>query len=242
MAKSKSIKSKKVKAAFNLLLPEDIAFKVDALLKTLPADLRKLHTHNYIAKSIEKEDRIDISTITCENPDKDCEIVIAKGVNKEWYDRTKDVFFNHNWDSELPIGQNIWIKCYGGNALRAKTRYFARPENHVGQWLPDTIWALINENALKGKSISFIITSPDDIRSPTTTEIEQRPEWKSANAIISKCMLLEYSVVSMPSQSDSLIESFSKPKPKKIFTANKMLAELLTMKINPKDIAKKAMR
>lgn len=202
MSKKKTL----VEGAFGLKLPEQTARYLDALLKTLPQECRTLKRKTSVAASSEflQGEKADVSWITTDDVDKEGEIVLPGGIDLQQYRSNPVVLWNH--DTASPIGRAQWIKLVD-NGIKAKTQYATRPETHVGEWLPDTIFALVQQQVLKGRSIGFI---PLQIDSPTQEQIKTRPDWKEANAIITKSVLFEFSVVSIPCNGSALLEACSK--------------------------------
>jgi hypothetical protein len=149
---------------------------------------------------IAAEDRTEVSKITTEAVDRDREIVIAKGIDLAAFRSNPVVLLNHNWTG-LPLGKALWVKNEG-NGLSAKTQYAKRPQEHTGEWVPESVYSLIKQDMLPGKSIGFL---PLEARPPEKAEIAQRPELKDVRRIITKSILLEYSVVGIPSNPEALV-------------------------------------
>jgi hypothetical protein len=149
---------------------------------------------------IAAEDRTEVSKITTEAVDRDREIVVAKGIDLAAFRSNPVVLLNHNWTG-LPLGKALWVKNEG-NGLSAKTQYAKRPQEHTGEWVPESVYSLIKQDMLPGKSIGFL---PLEARPPEKAEIAQRPELKDVRRIITKSILLEYSVVGIPSNPEALV-------------------------------------
>jgi hypothetical protein len=149
---------------------------------------------------IAAEDRTEVSKITTEAVDRDREIVVAKGIDLAAFRSNPVVLLNHNWTG-LPLGKALWVKNEG-NGLSAKTQYAKRPQDHTGEWVPESVYSLIKQDMLPGKSIGFL---PLEARPPEKAEIAQRPELKDVRRIITKSILLEYSVVGIPSNPEALV-------------------------------------
>jgi hypothetical protein len=150
---------------------------------------------------IAAEDRTEVSKITTEAVDRDREIVVAKGIDLAAFRSNPVVLLNHNWTG-LPLGKALWVKNEG-NGLSAKTQYAKRPQEHTGEWVPESVYSLIKQDMLPGKSIGFL---PLEARPPEKAEIAQRPELKDVRRIITKSILLEYSVVGIPSNPEALVQ------------------------------------
>lgn len=195
-----------VEGPLGLRLPEKTARYVEDLLKKLPKECRTLKRKTALAASSEFSpgEKADVSWITTDAVDKDREVVLPGGIDLDQYRANPIVLWNH--DSASPIGKCLWIKEVG-NGIKAKTQYASRPNDHEGEWLPDSIFALVQQGILKGRSIGFI---PVEMSPPTQEHLKSRPDWKGANALITKAVLFEYSVVSVPCNGSALVEAVAK--------------------------------
>lgn len=154
-------------------------------------------------------ERTEISKITTEAVDRDREVVIAKGGDLKAFQDNPVVLLNHNW-SGMPVGKSLWTKktSEGGSpGIKAKTLYATRPAEAQGEWVPDSVLALVKQGAMRGKSIGFI---PLERRSYEKTD---NPAWKDARSIIPKWLMLEYSVTPIPSNPEALCETVWKSHP-----------------------------
>lgn len=202
MSKRKNI----VEGAFGLRMPETSARYLDDLLKTLPQEQRTLKRKTGLVSSSEfmPGEKADVSWITTDDIDREGEVILPDGLDLVQYQSNPVVLWNH--EGSAPIGKAQWIKR-AGNGIKAKTVYATRPETHVGEWLPDTIFALVQQEVLKGRSIGFI---PVEMVAPSLEHTKARPEWAKANCLITKSVLFEYSVVSVPCNGAALQEAVSK--------------------------------
>ncbi len=182
-------------------LREDIASQVDTLVNKLPMECRSLRRKGSLPDTSElvKGERADISMISVESVDNQGEVVLAKGMDVEIFQRNPIVTFAHKYD-ELPVGRAAWIKKVQGG-IRAKTMYTDATETSRA------VWQMTQEGILKGKSIGFL---PMKMRAATNEEIKSNPTWKNAGAVIETAMLLEYAVAPLPANQHALVEAVSK--------------------------------
>lgn len=185
---------------FGIPMPDNLAKQLDTLIKTLPRDCT-YRKAGAVPSTVEfnEGERSDISLITSEALDRENEVVLSKGINKDYFDRNPIVTFAHKYD-ELPVGRALWVKQVPGG-WKAKTQYSEATE------LARSCWQMTKEGILKGKSIGFL---PTMIRSPTKEEVSKNPTWKKANAVIESCLLLEYAVAPIPMNPEALVEAVSK--------------------------------
>jgi phage head maturation protease len=197
------MKKKTVESSLGIKVPEPVARHIDSVLKTLPTDKRyEYRRKGSVASSTEVVgERTDVSRITTSLMDRDFEIVLPEGIERTQYDINPIVLFGH--DQNKPIGKALWVKP-DGNGLIAKTQYTSRPKDFVGEWLPDFAWAMVQAEVLRGRSIGFL---PLEVREPTEDELAINPELQQ---VISRSLLLEFSLVSVPSNPLALVESIGK--------------------------------
>jgi phage head maturation protease len=189
-------------------MKEEVAKAVEKLLADYKAtrDDAVLKLSSAASVELATEERSEVSKITTEAVDRDREVVIAKGIDLSAYNSNPIVLLNHDWHG-LPLGKALWVKSHG-NGLTAKTQYAKRPQGHEGEWVPESVYSLIKQDMLPGKSIGFL---PLEARPPEKAEINARPELKDVKRIITKSILLEYSVVGIPSNPEALVQMKSFP-------------------------------
>lgn len=184
-------------------LREDVARKVDDLMKSLPKECRNLRRKGTLPDASNGEmipgERADISMVSVESVDREGDVILAKGMALEFFQLNPVVTFAHKYD-ELPVGKAAWIRRVA-NGIKAKTIYSEATET------ARACWAMTQEGILKGKSIGFL---PTVIRSPTQQEVSMNPTWKNAGAVIESAILLEYAVAPIPCNQDALVQAVSK--------------------------------
>jgi hypothetical protein len=184
---------------------------LDGILKTLPEEDRRLCRIVTAKKPSELLDgeRADVSWISTEEIDRDREIVVARGMNDEQFKLNPIVTLQHCY-GEPPVGRSLWRKRVKDGALagiKAKTQYPPRPPSWEGTWSPDTVFALIQNGLMQGKSIGFLRLKS---HCPSSHEIAARPELAEVNRIIDEWLLLEYACVFLPANQSALVEAVSK--------------------------------
>ena len=156
---------------------------------------------SYSTPDLLQGERADISTISNETVDADKEVVSAKGLDFTAYRKNPAVYWDHDY-SQPPVGRCAWVKAQG-EQWKAKTIYPSRVEGQQGEFFPDTVWALVSQGVVNGKSIGFVGL---EARAPTQQEIDLRPELAKAKRIITKSRVFEYSVCYNPANQDCLVE------------------------------------
>ena len=172
------------------------------------------------------DERSFVAKLTTARLARDNEVLLPQGLNAKDYEANPVIYWNHDY-SKPPVGLCLGLKR-SSNHWSAKGRLAARPENHVGEWLPDTLHSLMKQNILRGVSVGF---DPFESRRPTDRDKQEfGPEIQTVYA---KWHLLEYSLCGLMANQDALVEAVSKgvvsrenaksifdvdvsPKPKKI--------------------------
>ena len=199
---------------------------VDTLLKSLPKgkefEYRRLSGEKLAATETSPGERSDVSWITTESPDRQNEVVIAKGMNDSQFALNPIVTLNHCYHMP-PVGKSLWRKRSKDGALvgiKAKTQYPPIPVNwpEGEEWPPDCAFSLIQADLLRGKSIGFL---PTAVHVPTREERERAmphggeaaKAWQNVNLVIDEWILLEYACVFLPAQQNAVVENVSKALP-----------------------------
>jgi hypothetical protein len=192
------------------------AYALDAILKAQPKDTAFAYRKAVIEKApteLMAGERADVSWISTEDPDRQGDVVIAKGMNDSQFRLNPIVTLNHNYRSD-PAGRSLWRKFIKDGELRgikAKTVYPARPADwpEGKDWTPDYAFTLIQNQMLSGKSIGFL---PTKVHAPTDKEVEKNG-WQKVGLVIDEWILLEYACVFLPAQQNAVVEDVSKSLP-----------------------------
>jgi hypothetical protein len=194
-------------------MPDKQARVLDALLKALPKSKEYAYRHLVTAKApteLNPGERSDVSWITTESPDRQGEVVLAKGMNDSQFQGNPVVTLGHAYWMP-PVGRSLWrkrVKDGGRHGIKAKTQYPARPDAwpETETWPPDQAFALIQAGLLQGKSIGFL---PTKVHVPDDKEARQFG-WDNVGLVIDEWLLLEYACVFLPANQDALVEAVSK--------------------------------
>jgi hypothetical protein len=185
---------------------------LDQLLKGLPQEDRelcRLVTTKGPAELLDGE-RADVSWISTESIDRDCEIVVAKGMNDSQFAANPLVTMQHCY-SLPPVGRSLWRKKAKDGpvaGIKAKTQYPSRPDDWTEEcWPADTAFSLVKAGMLTGKSVGFLRLKS---HAPSSHEIAARPELATVSRIIDEWLLLEYACTFLPTNQDALVEAVSK--------------------------------
>lgn len=151
--------------------------------------------------TFEASQRRDISVITSKSVDLEGDIIEPDGLNWDsWQERGAPVHFGHG---SLKVGRALWVKSKG-DKITAMTEYDRAPKGwtETKPWIGDLVWDAVQKGILTGKSITVL---PDDCREPTDTE-----KAAGAKRVISKGLVMEYSVCKTPVNEDAVVEEIRK--------------------------------
>lgn len=151
---------------------------------------------------VKLEDRSVIASISSISVDRDGDVLIPQGCDATDFLKSPTVFFNHDYN--LPVGKCTAIKR-SPDHLEATTIFAQKPENHSGDWLPDTLLSLFQQGVIHGFSVGF---APLEGRKPTAKDKQLFGD--QVNHVYSKWKLLEYSVAPLPANQDALALAVSK--------------------------------
>lgn len=194
---------------FGFPMLEEDARELDAFLKEHSKDSSVGYKHKSIEKAYEyfiDGERADVSVVTASTIDLDNEIVVASGGDWSAFEKRRNVTLNHNYYMP-PVGKALWWKQIKDKWI-AKTAYLSRPESlpQEKEWVPDTVFDLIKQGGLPGKSIGFI---PKKWHEPTREEISKDFNLKNVGLIFDEWKIYEYAVAYIQSNTDSVVEAVS---------------------------------
>lgn len=182
----------------------------DKLAKQLEEDLAK--DDELVKFSINKSgfeyciagERSDVSVITDNSIDEDGEVMDIKSLDfSPLRENGSIVAYNHNYNAP-PLGKSLWQKIVK-DSIKAKTQYATPPDNKT-EFFPETIFQLVKQGFLPGKSIG----GTAKFRKFTEEEIAAKPELKNAKGLRYNGKVYEYSVVPFRANKNAVVEVVSK--------------------------------
>lgn len=153
-------------------------------------------------KAAADEDRSFEAVITTNAVDRDHEVLLPEGMDATEWQRNPVIFWNHDYN--IPIAKGTDLK-------RTKTQWTAtgtiasRPTSHEGEWFPDTIRSLMQQEIVRGVSVGF---APMERRKPTPSDIDAFG--KDVELVHHRWKLYEFSVTPLPANQEALITSVAK--------------------------------
>lgn len=143
-----------------------------------------------------------VATITTDSVDRDGEVVVPGGMNSKDYERNPVLLYEH--DVKQPIGKMLSMRRME-RGIEAEFALAPRPDNHVGEWFPDTVASLMDFGALNTMSIGFL-----GIESRPATKADSEKYGSGVRRVYGKWKLLEVSVVSVPANQDAIVSAVRK--------------------------------
>jgi hypothetical protein len=187
------------------------AFALETILKALPREETYRYRKAVLARGPSETlsgERSDVSWISTEDPDREGEVVLSRGMNDSQFKLNPIVTMQHAYYLP-PVGKSLWRKVVKDGELRgvkAKTQYPPKPEQWDGTWPADIAFSLVQADLLRGKSIGFL---PTKVHVPEAKELDKHG-WKNVGLVIDEWLLLEYACTFLPSQQNALVEAVSK--------------------------------
>lgn len=191
-------------SCFGFPTTDKLAKELDDLLAVSP-DYEYFKSNGHTQYFIDGE-KADVSVITDDTVDADNEVVDLKSMDLTPLKERQFVAYNHNY-SIPPIGKSIWQKLTG-NKIIAKTLYAVTPPAGVSldKWFPNTIFHLIKNGFLPGKSIGGVAKKV----APTAEEIAANPVLKDVKFIRKNAKVYEYSVTPIQANKNAIVQAVSK--------------------------------
>lgn len=194
-------------------MPDKAAQALDQLLRQLPKSDEYAYRKSVITRGVSEllpGERADVSWISTEDIDRASDIVLAGGMDDSHFQNNPIVTLQHAYWMP-PVGRSLWrkrVRDGGRFGVKAKTHFPARPDSWpADDWLPDRVFALIQADLMRGKSIGFL---PLKVHSPTAEEVQQRPEWAGVRLVIERWLLLEYACCYLPCNQNAVVEAVGK--------------------------------
>jgi hypothetical protein len=184
---------------------------LDAILKALPNEPAYAYRKAIVAKGPSETlmgERSDVSWITTEDPDRQGEVVLARGMNDSQFRLNPIVTMQHAYHMP-PVGKSLWRKMTRDGdtrGVKAKTQYPVKPDDWQGTWPADVAFSLVQADLLRGKSIGFL---PTKLHAPEQKEIDKNG-WNKVDLVIDEWLLLEYACTFLPAQQNAVVEAVNK--------------------------------
>lgn len=182
-------------------MTDDGARKLEQLLDTGEYDPVRKSTTSF--ECFLPGENADISVVSSEEVDREGELIYADSLDWSEFQKNPVVAFNHNYKIP-PVGKSLWQKKVN-KSWKAKTQYSRRPKTHPAdkEWFPESIFHLIKEQMLPGKSIGALCKR----REPT---VEEKTTYPGVRKVVEKAFIFEYSVVPIGMNKSAVTEAISK--------------------------------
>lgn len=185
--------------------------KLEKVLRTHtnPSTLDGFFRKEYVGKDaaefqVEDGAREFVSYITTDTRDRDNEIVDPSGMDFRQFMKNPVILWGHNY-TEPAIGRALWCKRWTEN--KRPRGIIAKGKVASGVQKAEEIFRLMQQKILNTVSAGFISLEGHQ---PTDDEIKNDRNLKGTRWKHDKSVLLEYSIVNVPSNPDATIDAVSK--------------------------------
>jgi phage head maturation protease len=177
--------------------------------------------HNLVQQEEGKVDDIDeqysIGTITTIDVDSDGDVVLPQGIDISRYQKNPVVLFQHNLDMPIGYAEEITVS---DEKITAKTRFGSTDE-------AQKVHQLLKDKVLRTHSIGFV-TLEFESRGTKTFEslmVDLKSKFpnkftdevsKRVDRVVTKALLLEYSVVTIPANEEAVINEIKSCKKEEV--------------------------
>lgn len=151
-------------------------------------------------------DRSFVVKMTNTSVDRDGDVLLPDGLDATGFEANPVLQYAHDMAKSVPFPVGT-VKSFKRKAteILAKCWLVPKPEDHEGEWQPDTVLHLIKEGVLRAVSVGFLSKA-----SRRATKKDRETFGEAAKNIITRWELVELSVVPVPCNGDALIQMVSK--------------------------------
>lgn len=195
------------KTSFGFETTDDLAREIDDLLKEEGTEYTVIDKVYNPGDYFIPGEHADVSVISDDSVDRDGEVLEIKSMDWSSFRKNPIVLFAHK-STETPVGKSVWQHLYEDKLWKAKTVYAKRPENFPveKEWFPDTVFDLIKNGFLLGKSVGGVCKK----MAISQQDLQTYPHWNKAKTVIKNVKVYEYSVVPCQSNNNAVVEVVSK--------------------------------
>lgn len=171
--------------------------EIELIRKGIPIDSKS---------SLEEDSETGLMYISTKHTDRDGDIVVPSGVILDDYRKTPVVLWCHKYSmDDVPVGMNQWIKT-DSKGLLAKTKYHTRPGT-----IGEKVYNYLKDGFPLACSIGFVVLegkTKDEFHELDIKSLGlEDKDIKKADRIFTKTLLMEYSMVPVASNQDSVVLS-----------------------------------
>lgn len=177
--------------------------------------------HNLVQQEEGKVDDIDdqysVGTITTIDVDSDGDVVLPQGIDISRYQKNPVVLFQHNLDMPIGYAEEITVS---DEKITAKTRFGSTEE-------AKKVHQLLKDKVLRTHSIGFVTLEFEsrgtktfeslmmDLKSKFPNKFTDEVT-KRVDRVVTKALLLEYSVVTIPANEEAVINEIKSCKKEEV--------------------------
>ena len=186
-----------------------------------PSGIDQVKPHNLVQQEEDKVDDIDeqysVGTITTVDVDSDGDVVLPQGIDISRYQKNPVVLFQHNLDMPIGYAEEITVS---DEKITAKTRFGSTDE-------AKKVHQLLKDKVLRTHSIGFVTLEFEsrgtknfeslmvDLKSKFPNKFTDEVS-KRVDRVVTKALLLEYSVVTIPANEEAVINEIKSCKKEEV--------------------------
>lgn len=142
--------------------------------------------------------RLFSATITTSDVDSYGDVIVPDGIDPGPLEKLRTVYWNHDYNR--PVGKLVGKLRRRDGRIDADAELAARPETHEGEWFPDTVLSLIQQQVVNGVSVGL-----DILEAHQPTPAETKLYGLGCQRVIARSRLLEYSVAPAPVNLEAMV-------------------------------------
>jgi len=185
-------------------LPAQLRDGIDTALKDAECPT-ELHRAVAVSELAESGERTFVGYASTRTVDRDGEVVLPQGMDLSQFRKAPVLLWGHKW-SEPPVGRDTHVENDG---FGLKTR-----SELADTALALDLWKLVKAKMLKTSSIGYVplayVTPQSKGWGDMMDTMRGWPEWdrkSEPQAVVTKALMLEHSLVSVPANIDALVLS-----------------------------------
>jgi HK97 family phage prohead protease len=186
-----------------------------------------------LTASVEAKANGIVAKLTTDSVDRDGEVLIPQGMVSKDFEKNPVLFYNHEYDQ--PVGKVTNLKRTD-NAVFGTLTFAKRPDGYQGEFFPEFIEALIQQDIVKGVSVGFV---PEVNGSRAATKADRAKFGTGIKRVFNRWKLLEVSIAPLPANQDALIQAVGKGLVTAVQCKSFLGVEVPETKMVPKLIAKR---
>lgn len=167
------------------------------------ATLKLIHKDLGASMTLQDGEQSFMALISNSAVDRDGDVLLPTGLDATEYMKNPIITWNHSLDVP-PIGKAAFVR-QSPDGVQAKGIFAQRPDNHHGEWLPNTVHSLMQQKVIRGVSVGFQETGK---RRPTPEDT--KAFGPSCLKVVTRWKLYEFAVTPIQCNPEAVVTAVSK--------------------------------